>query len=170
MGRPAHLVGYSDGGIVSLLVARERPDLVQSMVLIGANFHHEGIHPFDLDPESPVAQMIAESYAAISPDGAEHFPAIVDKTLTMIGTEPTLATDHLTGIAHPTLVLAGDDDLVRLSHTCELFEALPNGQLAIVPGTSHLVVFEKPDLVQASVRSFLDSGGTVETLMPINRA
>jgi pimeloyl-ACP methyl ester carboxylesterase len=34
---PAHLVGWSDGGIVGLLVAVARPDLVRKLVLIGAH-------------------------------------------------------------------------------------------------------------------------------------
>src|SRR5262249_52398620 len=42
VGGPAHLVGWSDGGIVALLVALERPDLVDRLVLIGVDFHYEG--------------------------------------------------------------------------------------------------------------------------------
>jgi pimeloyl-ACP methyl ester carboxylesterase len=38
---PAHLIGWSDGGIISLMVAMERPDLVRSVIAIGANYHHE---------------------------------------------------------------------------------------------------------------------------------
>ena len=55
--------------------------------------------------------------------------------MAMATTEPTLTEGDLTGIAAPTLVLAGDDDLIKLSHTSALYEALPAGQLAIVPGT-----------------------------------
>ena len=39
-----HLVGWSDGGIVAMLVALRRPDLVDRLVLIGVNFHVDGIH------------------------------------------------------------------------------------------------------------------------------
>ena len=35
VGAPAHLVGWSDGAVVALLVAQRRPDLVRRMVLIG---------------------------------------------------------------------------------------------------------------------------------------
>src|ERR687885_992684 len=38
VGGPAHLVGRSDGGIVALLVAIARPDLVRKIVVTGANF------------------------------------------------------------------------------------------------------------------------------------
>ena len=56
-----------------------------------------------------------------------------------------------------------------LAHTCALFEALPQAQLAIVPAASHLLVFDRPDQVQRAVREFLDSDGVVETLWPIRR-
>src|SRR5258708_2126648 len=41
----AHLVGFSDGGILCLLIALQRPDLVSLMVPVSANFHHEGVAP-----------------------------------------------------------------------------------------------------------------------------
>ena len=129
---PAHLVGYSDGGNVSLLVALERPDLVRSMVLIGANFHHDGLLPFDLEPDSPVAALLAESYAAVS-HGVEHFPVIVEKTLTMFATEPTLTAADLARIPHPTLVLAGDDDLIALPHTCASTKGSPTASSPSCP-------------------------------------
>ena len=45
--KKVHLVGWSDGGIVAMLVALRRPDLVDRLVLIGANFHFEGVHELD---------------------------------------------------------------------------------------------------------------------------
>ena len=45
VGGPAHLVGWSDGGIVGLLVAMARPDLVRKLVVIGANYDVSGMVP-----------------------------------------------------------------------------------------------------------------------------
>ena len=42
VGGPAHLIGWSDGGIIAMLVAKSHPDLVRRLVLIGANFHFNG--------------------------------------------------------------------------------------------------------------------------------
>ena len=49
VGGAAHLIGWSDGGIIALLVAMSRPDLVSRIVAIGANFHHDGLLPFEVD-------------------------------------------------------------------------------------------------------------------------
>jgi pimeloyl-ACP methyl ester carboxylesterase len=45
IGGPAHLVGWSDGAVVALLVAMRRPDLVSRMVLVGQYFHSDGKVP-----------------------------------------------------------------------------------------------------------------------------
>src|SRR6266540_2752753 len=92
VGGPAHLVGWSDGGVIALLVALRRPELVGKVVPIGANYHYEGVRPLAMDPASPVMAMIAEGYGERSPDGAEHFPAVLSKSLALFESEPTLTT------------------------------------------------------------------------------
>ena len=169
VGGPAHLVGWSDGIIIALLVAQRRPDLVGKLVPIGANYHHDGTAEMSLAPDSPVAAMIGQAYAERSPDGADHFGVIFEKTMALFGSEPTMATDDLGRIAAPTLVMAGDDDLIRLDHTCSMYEALPAGQLAIVPGASHALPIERPADVARLVLDFLASGPPA-TFMPVLRA
>ena len=166
----AHLVGWSDGGIVAMLVALRRPDLVDRLVLIGANFHYEGILAPEMSDESQSAGPMFEGYAERSPDGADHFPVVVEKLMAIFATEPTLTTDDLARLGHPTLVLVGDDDVVRLDHSVALYEALPAGRLCVVPGASHAVVLEHPRLVASVIMDFLRGPEPPETLIPIRRA
>lgn len=49
-----------------------------------------------------------------------------------------------------TLVLAADDDQVRLEHTLPMYRAIPSAELAIVRGTSHRLLVEKPELCTTS--------------------
>ena len=170
VGGPAHLVGWSDGGIVGLLVALARPDLVNRLVLIGVNFHFEGVLPMEFDPSSPVPDMMMQSYAERSPDGAEHFETVFGKFMTMVSTEPTLTVDDLRRVTAPTLVMVGDDDLIKLSHTCALYESLPAGQLCVVPRASHGLPLEYPEETARAVLSFLAADLPPETLMPSRRA
>lgn len=163
-----HLVGWSDGGIVALLVALRRPDLVDRLVLIGANFHFDGVHELDMGGDAPSGMV--EGYAQRSPDGADHFPAVVQKFMAMVTSEPTLTTADLGRLTKPTLVLVGDDDLVRLDHTVALYEALPAGRLCVVPGASHLVVLERPRLLAEIITDFLLGPEPPETFLPIRRA
>ena len=170
VGGRAHLVGWSDGGIVGLLVAIRRPELVGRLVVIGANFHHDGVLPLELGEDSPFPAQLFEAYAARSPDGPDHFGELFQRFMLMVTTEPTLTVGDIATITAPTLVMVGDDDLPRLAHTCELFETLPAGQLCVIPGTSHALPIERPAEVARLVVEFLTAELPPTTLMPIRRA
>ncbi|MFJ3581986.1 alpha/beta fold hydrolase [Streptomyces sp. NPDC090127] len=175
VGGPTHLVGWSDGGIVALLVALARPDLVRKVVVIGANFRPAGecwAEPGMIDamtPDSPDLEFFRELYDPVAPDGPGHWPVVARKTVDMWRTQPTLTTDDLSRVGAPTLVVVGDDDLLSLEHTIALHRAIPRSQLAVVPGASHLVPLEKPDTVNRLVIDHL-SQDPAPTMMPIRRA
>jgi pimeloyl-ACP methyl ester carboxylesterase len=165
----AHLVGHSDGGNVALLLALARPDLVGQLVLISANFHYDSlVSKLDLD-ELPASNYLAEAYARVSPDGPDHFPVVAAKIVHMAAAEPTLSTADLTGVTSRTLVVAGDDDIISAEHTIELYRGIPDSELAIIPGTSHALTIEKPDLCNRVILDFLTTD-PVPTYMPIRRA
>ncbi|MDP3070997.1 MAG: alpha/beta hydrolase [Opitutaceae bacterium] len=56
----------------------------------------------------------------------------------------------------PTLVVAGDRDVIRSEHTQAMFDALPNAHLAIIPGTTHFAPFEAEDIFIRMVERFLN--------------
>lgn len=165
---PAHLIGYSDGANIALMVAIKRPDLVKSIVSIAANYHHSGIHPLP-DFDGLIAQEDRDEYAATSPDAPHTLDEKIKKMNAIWKLEPDIAQSALATIECPVLVMAGDDDVVRHEHTIDLFERLPLGQLAIVPGTSHGLVKEKPEIVQALIADFLSDLSYPITRMPIKR-
>lgn len=161
----AHLVGWSDGGIVALTMGLRHPDSVKSIAAIGANTNPSGLGKEFLETfkkldaagfEKGEAQTVAV-YKKVSPDGPDHFPVVFRKITKMILTQPDLKPADLKKIAAPTLVVAGDDDVVSLSHTTALFKSLPKAQLFIAPGTSHLLPLEKPALLNGVLRDFINS-------------
>lgn len=168
-GRPIDVVGWSDGGILALMLALRSPHLVRRLVVIGANFHHDGL--IDIDPElaRSFAEATAAGYVERSPDPREHFMTVLDKTVRMWSSAPALTADELAAIEAPVLVLAGDDELIELAHTVELYESLPDSQLAVVPGTSHGAPMEKPALVADLIEEFLVADLPPQTQMPIRR-
>ena len=170
IGDAAHLVGWSDGGIIALLVALRRPDLVRKIVVIGTNFHYNGTVPVGPDPESPLMQELGQAYIERSPDGAGHLDTVFRKSFAMLSSEPTLTAADIAQINKPVLVMVGDDDIVALPHTVTLYEALPDSQLAVVPGASHALPLEQPDAVNALIRKFLDATEPPQTIFPIRRA
>jgi len=164
---PAHLIGYSDGGIIALMVAIKRPELVKSIVAIGANYHCSA--PLKDFLEARVSEEDQAEYNLISPD-APH--TLLEKTIRMNEiwkTEPDISLSEIASIQCPVLVMAGDDDVIAHDHTISLYEALPLGQLAIIPGTSHGLVKEKPALLIAVIMQFLEDLSYPITRDPIRR-
>jgi pimeloyl-ACP methyl ester carboxylesterase len=152
---PAHLIGYSDGGIIALLVALKRPDLVKSMVLIGANYHwNSGGMVFDENADISWDEEEKAIWSSRSPDPIEVGIATVKKAFGIWGKEPNMTVEQLATISCPTLVLSGDDEPHSNHHTVELYEALADGRLAIIPGTSHHLLEEKNELATAVIIDF----------------
>jgi pimeloyl-ACP methyl ester carboxylesterase len=168
VGEPAHVVGYSDGATVATLAAVRRPELFRRLVLISGGFHPSGwiVLP-DADGEMP--QQIVDAYGEVSPDGVDHHPVVVAKLAKAAAEDPGLPAAELGRIASRTLVMTADDDLVHLEHTLALYRGIPDSELAVVPGTSHTLLLEKPALCLRLVTEFL-TADPVPTLVPIRRS
>ena len=66
------------------------------------------------------------------------------------------AHDVLPTIRVPTLIIAGDRDQLTPVATAErMHEAIPDSELVVFPGHSHLVQVEKPREVHAAIDAFL---------------
>ena len=164
---PAHLIGYSDGGIIALMVAIARPELVKSIVAIGANYHYSA--PLSEFAEAFVSEDDQAEYNLISPDAPHTLLEKIIRMNQIWKTEPDISLKEIASIQCPVLVMAGDDDVIKHEHTISLYENLPLGQLAIIPGTSHGVVKEKPALMIAIIMQFLEDLSYPITRQPIRR-
>jgi pimeloyl-ACP methyl ester carboxylesterase len=168
VGGPAHLVGCSAGASVALLVALRRPDLTRRVVLISGVFHRDGWVPDAIDPDASPPEVLAQGYAELSPDGPDHYPVVNAKLARMNWEEPTLAASDLSGLTSRTLLMIGDDDEVNLEHAIAMYRGIPDAELAVVPGTSHGLLHEKPALCNTIIVDFL-TGRVVPSLLPIRR-
>jgi pimeloyl-ACP methyl ester carboxylesterase len=139
------VVGWSDGGILALMLAVEHPELVRRVVVSGANFTPEGYFPDDL------RRMRGKDVAN---------PSTLDERLNHLwATSPTrdeLNPALLSGLHRRVLVMSGDHDAIVLDHTIALYRALPDARLCILPGTGHGTFIQRPEWVNAIVTAFLD--------------
>ena len=166
--KPAHIIGHSDGGIIGLMVAIARPDLVKTLVAIGANYHYDcGLNHQIF--EGTVEEEAKDKFAARTGQPRELLVEIIHKAHKVWASEPRITKGQLKKIACPTLILAGDDEPFTTEHTVSLYEAIPNSQLAIVPGTSHAVLKEKPDVVKKILQDFYRNPAFPMTLNPNRR-
>ncbi|MGN0981879.1 MAG: alpha/beta fold hydrolase [Candidatus Limivicinus sp.] len=111
--------GFSDGGIIGLLLASKHPGLLEKMVISGANTRPDA-----------VSKRIVRLFKLIN--------FIHNKPLfELMLTEPHITKEQLQAIETPTLVLAGSKDLVVEENTRFIAESIPNATLRILPGESH---------------------------------
>lgn len=83
--------------------------------------------------------------------------------------EPALRRAHLGRVESWTLVMVGDDDEVTLEHAIATYRGISDAELAVIPGTSHGLLVEKPGLCNAMILDFLTME-PVATMAPIRRA
>jgi pimeloyl-ACP methyl ester carboxylesterase len=169
IGGPVRMLGMSDGGVVALLVAYKRPDLVQRLICVASVFHNNGWIPSAIAPVSEPPEFLIDSYKTLSPDPIEHLSVVVQKLNDMHANGPKMTQADLKNIPCRTLVMVGDDDEVTLEHAIDFYRSLPNGELAVVPGTSHGLLVEKPDLCNKIIVDFFTLD-RVATFAPIRRA
>jgi pimeloyl-ACP methyl ester carboxylesterase len=155
------VVGWSDGGIIGLLLAAHHPELVRRLAVSGVNTRPDGLEPGTrawLAKTSPEdwPEPIQDAYAEAFVDGAAHWPLLLNR-LKAMWLDFEVKPKELGAIRAATLLIAGDHDQIRPEHTLELYRALPNAQLFIVPDCRHNTFNGKPDLVNAVLLGFLDT-------------
>ena len=138
---PAHLIGHSDGGIIALTLAMQSPELVRSITVFGANFHHNGVRE-DMVP----------SLNGIT-DPLER--ALVKMWLT----SPKFSAKDLAQIQCPALIAVGEVEPITDEHTEAMARAIPHAQLWRVQGADHDLPKDRRfgDLVRGKVGEFLRS-------------
>ncbi|AEE51533.1 alpha/beta fold hydrolase [Haliscomenobacter hydrossis] len=135
--------GQSDGGIMALIMGYRFPHKVKKMIVTGAN-----VLP-DTSAIFPDIYNMMLEYPAI-PDSMQrkHTKLLVD--------HPHISGEQLGQIKAPVMVMAGDRDAIRPEHTLRIFESIPNSQMCILPGATHFLVREKPQLFQAILADFFE--------------
>jgi pimeloyl-ACP methyl ester carboxylesterase len=87
-----------------------------------------------------------EAYVAVAPDPG-HFEAFMAKVGPAVHAFAGWTDEQLRALTAPTLIVIGDFDFVRPEHALRMQELIPEGQLAILPGTKHNDVTSRPEIV-----------------------
>jgi pimeloyl-ACP methyl ester carboxylesterase len=139
------VVGFSDGGILALMLAIRHPELIRRLVVSGVNIAPDGLNADDLEElratQNPKPRTIDEKLAhlwATSP------------------TETELSVAMLARISQPVLLISGDRDAITLEHTLKIFHALPDAELCVLPGTDHATFSGRAEWLNPIINAFLE--------------
>ncbi len=169
----ADFLGYSVGAGISLEMAIRYPELVRKVVFMTLIVNESGYHPGHLEgmamiqPEMLDGSPFAEAYAAAAPNPND-WPALIEKIKSYAASGEAWSAEDIEAIAAPALIIAGDSDIVRPEHAVEVFRmfgggvpgdmaGLPASQLAILPGTTHITLVQRPEWLLPMVTQFLDA-------------
>ena len=141
-----HLLGFSDGANIALLFALKYPHYVDKLVLNGANLYYDGLVDW-------LRWEIAEKWNRLKDDPAPWARAEWELPDLMM-TQPNLDPQRLNGLDMPTLVIAGDDDVIQEEHTRMIADSIPGSRLEILSG-DHYVARHNPEEYNPLVLSFL---------------
>lgn len=159
LGMPtAHICGFSGGASTALFFGLRHPHRARSLVLISNNFARDEAR-LKGDFWSPDAIRQRD---ALWLKGMAAWHAVPAETL--LGwweaedrLRPDFTPAELAALRMPVLVVGGDrDPVVPLDQTIRLFRALPNGQLAILPGVGHGAPHRASDWLDVMLGAFID--------------
>jgi pimeloyl-ACP methyl ester carboxylesterase len=175
----ADIFGFSMGSAAGWQLAIRHPELVRK--LVGAiSYKKEGIYPEVLaglettfSPEVFAGTPIEEDYRAIAPN-PDDFPTLVRKVQDLTRSATDLPAEAIRAIAAPTMIIIGDADIITPEAAVELFRLrgggvpgdfapMPPAQLAILPGTTHMMLIARSEWLGSMIPAFLDAPMPEET-------
>jgi len=150
----AYVVGWSDGGIAALLLAKNRPDKIKKVISVGPNYKADGLKQEEVEfnkdklcnpewVESNLQDWI-ENYKLLSPE--DDWKRYITEAKRMWFEKEYFPKSDLEAIKTSVLILYGDDDMYALEHGLEIYRAIKNSQFCVLPNTSHEIFEEKPVL------------------------
>lgn len=113
------LYGFSDGGIIGLLIAIKEPDILSNLIISGANITPDVFTTFDL--------ILTKLFYFFTRS----------KYIKMMLDEPNISMEELQRIIIPVHVLAGEKDVIKLEHTKLIADNIKNSTLEIIPKENH---------------------------------
>jgi pimeloyl-ACP methyl ester carboxylesterase len=165
VGGPAHALGHSAGGVITMRFALDHPELVRSLVLVGtASECNAKAHAWY---ESLAVTSETEGGAALlkklgSRDGCDAPPephgfARISRAMGGLHTAPI--TSELERVRCPTLVIVGEKDFLGVGGSVIISRRIAGARLEIVPGGVHALFHQDPAGFNARLIDFLKSIG-----------
>ena len=155
--------GYSMGGYVAMYLARHYPGKISRLVTLATKYHWDAAtaaRETKMLDAGVIEQKVPAFAAALQQRHAPHdWKQVLLATATLmqgLGHTPALTAEDYAVINIPCLLMLGDrDQMVSLQETLDVYKALPQAQLAILPGTPHPIEKAAPDLISVLVQRFI---------------
>ncbi len=150
----AYVLGWSDGGILGLLLAIHYPKKVSKLAAMGANLRPDSSAVYSwVFPFLENMGRVTDSMIGIK-DKSRNWE-VQKKRLDLLSNQPHISLQELHTVSCPVLVMGGDKDVIREEHTTQIYQNIPKSHLCIFPGETHMIPITDPDLFNGTVYKFL---------------
>jgi pimeloyl-ACP methyl ester carboxylesterase len=170
----AHMLGWSYGGLIAMLIAIEHPELVDRIATYGSLYGapQDAIRPDKLgaphkpSPDGPAHQFAREHYESVAPDPG-HWPVIWKKLMDLA--PEGFTPEQLASVKNRVLVAIGDNDFICPEHALYAHRTMPNSELAVIPDATHFLLHDRPSTLEPILAEFFSAPaerlpfGTIET-------
>ncbi len=139
----AHILGFSDGGNIALVFAIKYPERVDKLILNGANLHPNGVKraiQLPIEAGYRIAKLLGNREKA--------------ELLGLMVNDPFIDEADLCRVRAKTLVIAGNDDMIKEEHTRKIASLIPNAELCIIEG-DHFIANKRPTEFNKKTEEFL---------------
>jgi pimeloyl-ACP methyl ester carboxylesterase len=134
----ADLFGFSNGASVALQVAIRHPERVRKLVFASSITKRDGARPelwewMEQADFSNMPQPLKDAFLRVNPEERQ-LRTMHDKDAARMRSFEDVPDDLVRSIQAPTLIVLGDQDVVKPEHALELTRLLPNARLLILLG------------------------------------
>ena len=137
IGRPM-LYGFSDGGIVGLMLAARYPGMLSGLIASGVN-----LSPKDLKRKFRLLIRMQNLFKK-------------DPLLKLMLEEPDITDNDLRSIDVPVLITVGEKDIVPVSHAEHIAGTIPDCRLTVVPKEGHASYVVRSDKLFPLISDFIE--------------
>jgi pimeloyl-ACP methyl ester carboxylesterase len=149
-----HIIGWSDGGIVGLLMGINHPSKVKKVVTMGANLRPDttAVYPWAVNWVNKTRE---KTIIKINEKDTTQDWMLLKQHLDLLGDQPNILKSDLLKIKAPVLIVAGDKDIIREEHSVEIYQNILKAQLCILPGETHFTPSTNPVLFNQIAGKFI---------------
>ena len=155
----ASIVGWSDGGIIGLIMAVKYPERINKLFTFGANYNLSGYknEPSDSVLTARFMARVQANYRKLSPT-ADGFARLSEALAKMYSTEPDIKPAELKTIKAPTVIACGQyEQFIKLEHFQDLASLIPNAKLVVLPNVSHGGPLQDPARFHEAIMNWINS-------------
>jgi pimeloyl-ACP methyl ester carboxylesterase len=155
--KKAHVVGWSDGAVIGLVLGKEEPERITGVFFFACNVDLSGVKEFEFTPIiGRCVNRHRKDYEQLSAT-PEQFDAFSEAVGLMQQTQPNYSAEDLGEIGVPVVIVQSEhDEFIKREHAEYLARSIPKAEFVMLDDVSHFAPLQRPEQFNSAMLAFLD--------------